>query len=284
MRSLTPLLLILIVCGCDIFRTGDVVRRVTLQPGMEFTYHYSFIETDSTFTDSLGFISTYMVKVTVLDSDTTIAGHENLIQLRVTPGGSDGSLEETQDIWYIQNREALTEIAHRNPAIISPVVPKMSEKGYYRQRNTSNINFFESGTLNFIMYQKKITDYIGSSIPADSIQIREDPRIVLQYPIQENNEWTSFTNPFTLHRKVIEVTENELTGQSNWTASIQSWYDPVEIKSVYFDWVDRFDKHGLISRIIKSTHLTGESIENEEGRFHTIEKVELIDIAFSVGE
>lgn len=203
--------------------------------GDSFVYSWSIAEIDSTGHEIP--ISSDTLKVQVASRGETVGSHRDMVAFK---GFSLTYDRGSAIIWYEIKNGQLLEVAYRLDGGVPIVFPKRKI-----------VNKFESSeftTLLSFSLPNIIQQQLGESeMKLDSTIVRDEPRVVYQYPLHMGNFWISFRDPFLQTREIVGV-ENVSTplGISR-CMKIQ-----VRIPAIIpnMEWFDYVDTKGLVSRTV----------------------------------
>lgn len=218
------------VAGCD-SSAADEQFRVTLQPGASRLYAY-----ESTLTDSSGVASTIAqdtIRTRVVATGQSVEGMDGLTEVEYTSVVT-GAATRT---WYRQESGQLVDVAYEHNLTALAAELRMDPETSLRPLQ------FLAGSV------------VGGGGNGEVI-VREDPRIVLTYPLEVGAEWISFTNPFFSERRVEREELVQVPAGAFETTVIST---TVGIAGNNFEWLDWLDEGGLVRRTI-----TGEQEYTDE--------------------
>jgi hypothetical protein len=215
--------------------------------------------------DSAGIITQSFAdsfRVQVKSNSETVNGINNLTLVEASKLNSNTTL---QKVWYRITKDTLTEIGYQfNAGADIPgisIFPKQSSYG-----NTGSM-IFVPRTLRMLLKKK---------YAFDSLMLREDARIVYQYPLTVGKKWTSFRTPFLQTREVVGTEMIRVRAGDYLCLKIRSTIEfPFSEPLEYFDYVAH---DGLILRTFKDRFvMTNESNPDGIGVFSSVdERLELI--------
>ena len=130
--------------------------------------------------------------------------------VEVTPGGTQ---EFYQEVFYIQDRKTLTEVASRGSGIFVTPAPDIGDASGTKYHVGGRI----LGSLDDV---HRVLRFVPDGVPwelkegqqrhgdpwsvsQEDIYFRTDPRVVLVYPLRIGQFWVSFEDPFFQDREVI---------------------------------------------------------------------------------
>jgi len=136
-------------------------------------------------------------------------------------------------MWYKHSAEALEEVAYQNPGNL-PVVHMRLYGRSYRVRPPSVLD---------------PTSLWATSPLTDSIQWREEPRIVLRYPLTTGSRWTAISTPFLQTREVTGISERRISDgrrvQAAMITTVSSLFGPED------SWLDDISSIGMLGRSLR---------------------------------
>jgi hypothetical protein len=220
------LLAVFFIAGCDTNETLDgPITAIQFTPGATLTYEWIFETVASDFDGNVleTTTTTDTFAVHVQDRSEEIAGFRGAIQLDMY----DTDLPDSRDaVWYMQSDSQLVEVAYRVGVAGTPVI--------HAKRDV----------LSFFQAHHWMEGRVAST-PGE-IRLREDPRIVVPFPLEVGAGWTSFTNPFVQVREAGGVEEVEVPAGSFASVVIDTRIAEEE----GFQMVDHIAREGLIQREI----------------------------------
>lgn len=235
---------------------------VEFLPGMVYRYAWS-----SVLRDTLGNViveTRDTVVLTVASVEETLDTLEHLIRIVVT------SSSGTSEVYYRNTETALTEVAYVVGG--TPLVqPSIRTIGGESKNVISSLALAVPMSVQRFMGDRLLTR-------TDSVIVRDDPRIVYQYPLSSGTSWVSFSSPFIETREVIgnEYVTVPAGGKSCIKIRTDlSWGGNVE-------WFDYVDAQGLVKRTVQLDVIftTQESPETGEAAV-SFEQAELLWAGFT---
>jgi len=236
--------------------------QVEFLPGMVYRYAWS-----SVLRDTLGNVMVEerdTVVLTVASVEETLDTLEHLIRIVIT------SSSGTSEVYYRNTETALIDVAYAvgGTPLVEPSIRTIGEEWK---------NVVPSLAL---IVPMSVQRFAGDGLPGgtDSVIVRNDPRVVYQYPLSSGQSWVSFTYPFVETREVIgnEYVDVPAGGRSCIKIRTDlSWGGSIE-------WFDYVDAQGLVKRTIRSDVIftTQESPETGEAAV-ALEQAELLWAGFS---
>ncbi len=223
------LLLLALLPACDENPVDPEDIRPAFSAGMWWIYNWEVHQTDSAGTEFYQDQDSIFMRVVGIDerlgdlSGLVCVEALSLRHPEVTPGR----------VWYSQSGDGLREVAYQGAGQL-PVV-HMRVTGPTRPHRFPSLSqpaLFEPGEA-----------------AEDTVQWREEPRMVLRYPLERGSQWTAFTVPFLQTRSVIAIGDRELlNGNTVRVVSIATF-------NAYFGaddhWIDEVCTEGLVSRNIR---------------------------------
>lgn len=266
--------LVLLVAACD--RSDDDAIRVDLQVGQELRYTTRFVSDGLLYTDGPVDVSGRLV-------ERVVSSRQRLGDLR---GLTVVELEQVEDdrpdvtyntrTWYRPSDERLEEIAYefygdgyagmgslRTAAVGDPALPRLVRLAMARQRAARSGGDSTGGTLNA------------------GPQVRETPRIVLEYPAETGRTWTHFVLdgdlPSRDFSREVVGTETITTPAGTFRCVVVRSRSPFYPTDDAFVWLDWIADVGLVRRTLVSrdpvTVADGSVVESV-----TTESVELVAV------
>lgn len=218
------------VAGCD---TAEPGADLVLVPGDVRRYAFR-----STITDSTGAViadHADTLRARVVATGQRVEGLEDLTEVEYRSLVT-GAVSQT---WYRQSEDRLVEVAYENPL---PVTAQLRANPEAARRSLL-----------------VLAGHVLGGDPAAGVIVRDDPRIVLDYPLEPGHAWVSFTDPFLSERRVERREPLSLPTGTRETAVIATTNDVSAGAVTWLDWVD---DGGLVQRRITSEiTLTGEEGE-----------------------
>ena len=250
-RNFIILLAFAIACDSPTENAGqeNFIESIKFEPGTVFTYSYSFEETDSTFTEVVEIIEQGTIEISIHEADRVPDGPEATFKTEMKFTHSD----EFSETWFHVTDDRLLEVAHRNADLAPLVLPKASTlstdpaAGFLSFH--SKILQLAAGNTNF--YERKKT---GSKADEENeirnqVVIREDPRVVYQFPLEEGSEWISFETPFLQTRRVDQMIFGSESESREKTAVIHTESPRLDLER----WIEIVNPEGLQERILEYT-------------------------------
>ena len=250
--------LLLGVVDCETNPAGPIVEPPRFSVGDRWNYTY-----DAALRDSLGaVINQYhdSIEVRVAAIVDSVAGLTGLVRMEarsllsfVGSAGASG----IESVWYQVSPTSLVEVAYRNAGAVPIVI--LSAAGPTGRLMVGS--FFDP------------LKAVRSEINTDTTMIREDPRIVLKYPLKKGERWDSFRLPFLQTREIVAVEDIHVLGQKVSTARIRTALPDMSLGIEWNDWVS---KRGLMRRILVVTVDSFDENLNPTGRMTHTESLELV--------
>ena len=235
----------------------STLRAIPFLAGSENIYSWSITQDSagSVFFNAKDSISIQITSVTEnIGNYTNVAlleGHSLL--------NSGGSVK----VWYLPTLDSLVEIAYSGAGRLPVVMPKgeSPSPGY--------------SELSLPYSIRKIMSLKCKAM--DSLQWRDDPRIVYTFPLTVGKKWTSFRYPFHQTRTVEGYELVNVRAGNFLCAKIKTDIIWNLTPDTALTWYDYVSSEGLISRKIewKNIAMTNENME-ELGYFNSTEQMELI--------
>ena len=242
-------------CGED---TAPPERiRPEFREGQWWMYDWSARQTDSAGTEIYAERDTILVQVisttASLDSTTGLVCVEAYSIIRPSAG--------RERVWYRHTGERLEEVAYQS----AQVLPIIHMKTGGRPRPSIRTSYVDPS---------RMWDALA---PMDSILWRDEPRIVLQYPLEVGSRWTAFASPFQQTRQVVQISDRELPNASTIRAfsiaTVNAYFGPNDA------WEDVVSEAGMLSRSIRLTVQLVDPGLTVQGSFDYLEQLRLIAMA-----
>ncbi len=235
------------------------LQTVPFLAGKENIYQFTYT------LDSLGkniYNSKDSISRKIVSNNVSIGNYNNVTLLE---GKSFFRNSAAAKVWYLSTTDSLTEIAYSNAGAIPVVMPKANEPDF---------------DYSFVGMPYTVRKILFSKIRrGDSLQWREDQRIVYKFPLSIDKEWVSFRLPFFQKRKVVGYEMVSVKAGVFNCAKIKTdlYFNSTEdISIVWFDYVA---SEGLILRTIQFSGLiTSETGPDENYVGNSFERTELISI------
>lgn len=250
----------LLVVGCDSNPADPVVDSPSFRVGQKWVYTY-----DAVLRDSVGgILNAYhdSIEVRVAAVGDTVLGMPGLVRMEAVsllPFVGPGPWPGVESVWYQATSASLIEVAYRNPAAVPIVVLSVGD----RTRRFQPGSFFSP------------LRSLRSEPVADTTIAREDPRIVLKYPLKKGLSWDAFRIPFLQKREIVGIETIQAIGRDNTSARIRTSSPEMAPGLEWDDWVSPI---GLVRRFIKVTlEMTDENM-NPLGRFTHSETLVLVSV------
>ncbi|MFQ5568592.1 MAG: hypothetical protein ACE5G0_02890 [Rhodothermales bacterium] len=240
MRRACSILLVACLClsSCELFGTDDEKRSaVGLDHGTQFRYRWTFSELDAARTATLIEQDEFIARV-VRDRELNTS-FDNLVQVDITSVSTD-SVAST--IWYEETQDQLVEVASRNTAGKPLVAPKHA---------TLHTGFSAPSSLSLpriVALSLEERPPVLHEALTDSIIIRQEPRIVFEFPLEFAEPWVSFTDPFVEIRRIVGV-DTVTVEAGTFPCTLVKTEIPLDIP--FLGWFDCVSEEGLILRIIE---------------------------------
>jgi hypothetical protein len=233
MRLLFPLLLALVVlAGCD--SAEDPVSTTLLPDHARYAWSLMSVDVDA---DSLVFGEGAEVGVRTVSRNASVPGYGGLTELETRRG------ESRSWTWYEPAATRLREVAYRG-AGMTPAAEPRSAPGV----RLEGADVFGLPQLVAELAEAYRAARGGS---ADSLIVRDDPRVVFELPLEIGASWVSFTDPF---RSTREVVGREVVAVEAGTFEcfvIRTEVDLRREEGESFEWFDYVsEEHGLVLRTL----------------------------------
>lgn len=249
------LIIILAVTGCNIFSSKtDNPFIIEYKQGLTSQYEYTY---SVLYPDTTEFIQEHIQLVTTLikSSNDNIVVDDSLLSgltnMQITVDNGSNYLQ-TQNVWYLYSDGFFTEHAYTQP-IGYEVFPKLLKLDA-KKSLASNLS------MQPILSPKRmiIGDFSTKNNDANSIQLRNDPRLVHPREFEIGNKWTTFSDPWLskstiTDKKDIIINDREYRSYEIMTENILGYSE--------FTYYSYFDSHGLVKRVAQNEM----SLINEDG-------------------
>ena len=239
---------------------GGDVDSVDLSVGSAWTYQWHYAQYSSAGDLVWDTAATYIVVVSAIGQ--TVGPYQGLTILEAR---NQDLPSQTSAIWYSQTSERLTEVAYRSPGQMPLVLPK--ESGLRPGQRAA-------GALP-IAEPLAIQGQFGLVLSSDSVQLRDDPRVVYLYPMSGGTSWVSFTTPFLQERTVEGYEDLRVQGGLYHCAKIRTRI-PTFVPDL--GWIDYVSSQGLVKRTFDSWVRAGEMMGPDfpGDSIRVIESLELV--------
>ncbi len=261
MRTSLLLWSVLVAAGCGPTDPVDpVLENVRLPLGGVFVYAWTLQQGDSA---ALELVAQDTIVVAVAAAGETIGALTGLTRLDAY---SSRSPAELTSVWYQSTPARLAEVAYRGAGRIPVVHPKLSLLAPTRRllRPRTSPAFVP------LLLQLRSAGATAS----DSIQLRSDPRIVYEFPLQQGKEWTSFRNPFLETRTVEAFTDLDVGGMK--LAAVVRTFIPSFAPDL--QWRDYVTRDGLVKRVLDDWYFVTSSENPEINKVDTTRFVEQLEL------
>jgi hypothetical protein len=181
----------------------------------------------------------------VTDTNAEAGGRSGLVVLDVYRPSVPDSVDRT---WYDQSPDSLVDVAYNQPRSVDGAQPLL---------RTGHPNGMESERLKRgitglpVLVRRRLTSAgVRGQTTTDSIQVREDPRVVLKAPLRKGEAWVTFREPFLSRRSVV--------GRSIIETRVGR-FEAVEVRSTLPEinaslrWIDYYAETGLVRRVVTDT-------------------------------
>lgn len=248
-RLLFVAALVTLFCACDLSERSepyppDNVSPAILGTGDAWTYEITVTQSllDTSAVDTLGAVT---ARMEVTDMNAEVGGRSGLVVLDVYRPSVPDSVERT---WYDQSPDALVDMAYNQPGSVDwaqPLLRTGHRNGVQAERLTRGIT-----GLPVLVRRRLASAGVRGQTTTDSIQVREDPRVVLKAPLRKGEAWVSFREPFLSRRSVV--------GRSLIETRVGR-FEAVEVRNTLPEvnaslrWVDYYAETGLVRRVVTDT-------------------------------
>lgn len=236
---------VLLVC-CD--GTGSVPGPVSspavFDQGEAWTYDVVVTQSplDTSAVDTLGDVT---ARMEVADMNAEAGRRSGLVVLDVYRPAVPDSIDRT---WYDQSPDSLVDVAYNRPGSV-PWAQPLLRTGRSGEVPPGQLTRGMTG-LPVLVRQRLSASGARTRTTSDSIQVRDDSRVVLQAPLQEGRSWVSFREPFRSQRFVGGQTTVEATAGT---------FEAVEVVTTLPEttpslrWTDYYADEGLVRRVVTDT-------------------------------
>lgn len=259
------LLLLSGITACNLYggRDIDKIQEVRLQPGSTSIYAWSLSLKDNK--SNTEYLLTDTIRVRIFDEPETIQGHERLTRIEAQSLVSKES--GTSSAWYKSFPESLIEIAYMNPGVTGHVKPKIVEGALSGDQLPVFIQLDMPFSLSLQLGEKGYAELFYDDT---SIRVREEPRLVYQYPLVEGQKWVNFNDPFFSQTQVKGYREIVVEAGHFKAAALKTTI------AHGLEWKDYVDEQGLIMREHHFTQTGSSESGSVTGTLFTHERLELI--------
>lgn len=243
-------LLVALFFGCDSGSTPppEQVSPAIFDQGASWTYDISFTQSllDETAVDTLGATT---ARMEVANTDAQLSGRSGLVVLEVYSPSAPDSIDLT---WYDQSPDSLVEVAHSGPSRVArPFRRGKAESSVQARRLTRGI----SGLPMLVRWRLASTPVpqrkaLRKRVTGDSVQVRDDSRVVLKAPLTEGRSWVSFRTPILSERTVVGRSTVETTAGTFRTVEVVNTLPGV---APSLRWRDYYTEDGLVHRVVTDT-------------------------------
>jgi hypothetical protein len=265
MRKKIILLLVLVpVISCnksDPTGSDFQLGTVPFESGRASVYAWSI-----GFRDSAGNVvemleDTFEVRVAGIGE--TVGSMTGLVRLEAKPVQDDTLVTS---VWYAQSTADLREVAYSGAGRVPVIQPKLHK---WSIANVGVLRHTEFYTEPYLVRSRFCISQMG----VDSVLIRDDPRIVYQYPLVVGAQWRSFTTPFIQTREVVGVEQDTVPAGMFVCLRIRTTIPEFGTDLI---WDDLVSTEGLIQRTLETTMLTSNSDMSVVDTVTYVERLELI--------
>jgi hypothetical protein len=230
MRLLLPAFLVLfLLAGCDSAEEGIDIPFLPQDARYAYSVDNRIIETDSVL-----FSLDETARVRTISRNATVPGYEGLIELE-----TDFSNLGTQRTWYERTPEQLREVGYSLSGIGGAVQP----------RGVAVVS-------DVFAWPRIVTELGGRHRPVgrtggeeDSVIVREEPRVVYEFPLEVGASWVSFSSLFLSTREVVGRETITVTAGTFDCFVIRT---EVDVDFEEFEWLDYVsEEHGLVLRTME---------------------------------
>ncbi len=260
----TAVLVALVLWGLGCEKGSDPageIQSIDLSVGSAWTYRWHVEQYASDGSMVWDTTSHYIVVVSAINQ--SVGPYQGCVLLeardRDNPAG-------TAQIWYAQTSERLTEVAYRTSGAVPIIFPKRENSGAQAPSPRAMLPaVFEP----FLLQQG-----LDPSALSDSIQIRQEPRVVYVYPLGIGAAWVSFQTPFLQERTVEDYADLAAQGGTYHCARIRT---TIPDFAPGLEWIDHVSSQGLVRRTFDSwVQLTDPLGGALQDSVHVLESIELL--------
>jgi hypothetical protein len=242
-----------------------------LEPGWQWTYEHSFRAFNAA--GDLEFESSATSMVWTMGEVELEGMPVQGIAARTVETAEGKTSEYYDEVYYVQDRKTLTEVAYRLGGGIG-VMPEPSPGEDRSPRYRIGARTFVSLTeipraIRLLSLGLESSREQASTSPAEEgeIVLRDDPRLALVYPLRPRQAWVSFEDPFLETREVVRRGSVELPAGRFGAAEVLSRIPSLEVE--FTDWVSQT---GLVARYVQ-VEITS---EDPEEPLTAVERSELV--------
>ena len=237
-----------VVCACDLSERSepyppDGISPAVFEQGDAWTYDVVVTQSplDTNAVDTLGAVT---ARMEVTDMDAEAGGRSGLVVLDVYRPSVPDSVDRT---WYDQSPDSLVDVAYTQPSVpwAQPFLRAGDPDGMQAERLTRGVT-----GLPMLVRQRLEASGARMRTTHDSIQVRDDARVVLRAPLREGDAWVSFREPF-LSRRFVEG-QTTVEGPAGTFEAVEVVTTLPEM-SPSLRWTDYYATEGLVRRVVTDT-------------------------------
>ena len=218
-----PIFLAIVVlgflAGCD---STEPQAEVVLEPGATRLYAFR-----STLTDPTGAVSTLLIdtiRAHVVATGRSVEGMDGLTELEYQSLVTGGSART----WYRQEIGQLVEVAYDENFLAVTAQLRVDPAVVSRPL-------------------RLLAGAVMGGGDGDGVRVREEPRIVLNYPLEPGRAWVSFSHPFLSERRVERIESIDVPAGAFETVVVST---TIDVAPDGHEWLDWLDDGGLVQRRI----------------------------------
>jgi hypothetical protein len=240
---------------------GFEVGTIQFQPGQANVYSWSVGFRDSARNIVEMVTDTFVVRV--IGTGETVGSLTGLIKLEAKSIHDD---TKASCEWYAQSTSDLRDVAYSGAGHVPVVQPKLHKGLAVNLNRLRRAGLFaEPYLLRFLASD--------SQRDVDSVVVRDDPRIVYQYPLVVGTQWASFTSPFLETREVVGI--EEVTAPAGVFVCVRIRTRIPEFAPDLM-WDDMVSTEGLIQRKVELNIVRTNSDMNVVDTVTYVERLDLI--------
>lgn len=227
-------------CSDPASNTSFRIASYPLREGNEWTY--SFIAFQITNGSEMKVWEETTVRVHVESvKDTAV---RNAARLRIEYV-SDSTMYET--MWYSVTGSEMTEIGY------SGGILGLGDYGLPKRGGMMRHDALRFMLLTGLAFGNEVQSY---PVSVDSLVLRDYPRVVYRFPLEEGKEWISFPQPMQ-QKKIVLAPRVVVVGGEKMTAAVIKTIFP-EFEDAGSEYLDYVTSKGLVRRTFIATAVIGE--------------------------
>jgi hypothetical protein len=199
--------------------------------------------------------------VRIAGVDEVQGQYSGLVRLEARSLSNDLGSEFT---WYKATSDSLVEVAYLNAGRVSNILPKNSVPL----------------AISPFTIPSSLWRFAIKKMVADSVQIRNDLRVVHCYPLSVGTKWISFRDPFYSEREVVGTGFITVRAGTFYCAKIKTTID-LGGGMLDMEWFDYVAPEGLILRTVYFARVAiGDETDPIETHFGSVtERMEMISVS-----